>query len=61
MSGRVVVEFAIVKGKVSEASVSSNSTGDDALGSCIARSVRSIRFGDDVTAKVEFPFVVSGQ
>lgn len=61
MSGRVVVAFSIAKGRVTESSVQANTTGDDALGGCMARAIRSIRFPEDVTARVEFPYVVSGQ
>lgn len=61
LNGRVVVTFQITKGKVTEANATSNTTGDDALGQCIARAVRSIRFSEDTTARVEFPYVVSGQ
>lgn len=61
MSGRVVVSFSVAAGKVTEATVSSNTTGDDALGQCIARSIRSIRFPEDLTARAEVPFAVSGQ
>jgi hypothetical protein len=62
MSGRVVVTFAIAQGKVTSSSATSNTTGDDEVGQCIARTVRSIRFPEDLTApRVEIPFAVSGQ
>lgn len=62
MSGRVSVGWTIAAGKVTEAHLVSNSTGDDVLGQCIVKSVRAFRFDPSLSAEVaEFPWVVSGQ
>jgi len=60
MTGGVAVELSIVDGKVTDVSVGTNTTNDAELGACVARAVRSLRFGDDVTAQVEYPIAVSG-
>ncbi len=61
-NGRVSVGWSIVQGKVTEARLVKNTTGDDALGKCVVTAVRSFRFDPGLTAEVaEFPWVVSGQ
>ena len=62
LNGRVSVGWTISGGKVTEAHLVSNNTGDDGLGKCIVTAVRGFRFSEDTTANVaEFPWVVSGQ
>ena len=62
LNGRVSVGWTIQAGKVTEAHLVKNSTGDDTLGQCVTRAVRSFRFDEGLTASVaEFPWVVSGQ
>jgi hypothetical protein len=62
VNGRVSVGWNIVKGKVTDARLVKNSTGDDQLGQCVVRAVRAFRFDESLTAEVqEFPWVVSGQ
>lgn len=62
MSGRVGVGWTIAAGRVTEAHLVSNTTGDDQLGKCIVNAVRQFRFDPGLSADVaEFPWVVSGQ
>jgi hypothetical protein len=62
LNGRVSVGWTVAAGKVTEAHLVSNNTGDDGLGKCIVGAVRSFRFDPGLTAEVaEYPFVVSGQ
>ncbi|MDP2306380.1 MAG: AgmX/PglI C-terminal domain-containing protein [Pseudomonadota bacterium] len=62
VNGRVSVGWTINAGKVTEAHLVKNSTGDDTLGQCIVKSVRQFRFDETLTAEVqEFPWVMSGQ
>jgi len=62
LNGRVSVSFQVTKGKVSDVQVLENSSGNAALGGCIATAVRGVRFPEDLTASVaEYPFIVSGQ
>lgn len=62
LNGRVSVGWTIQAGRVSEAHLVKNSTGDDAVAKCIVNAVRSFRFDPGLTAEVsEFPWVVSGQ
>lgn len=61
-SGRVSVGWTIVGGKVTEARLVKNTTGNDQLGKCVVSAVRMFRFDPTLTAEVaEFPWVVSGQ
>lgn len=62
LNGRVSVGWNIQAGKVKDARLVQNTTGDDALGKCIVNAVRQFRFDPGLTAEVaEFPWVVSGQ
>lgn len=62
MNGRVSVGWTVTGGRVTEAHLVSNSTGDSALGQCIVKAVRQFRFDSSLSAEVaEFPWVVSGQ
>jgi hypothetical protein len=62
LRGRVGVGFTVRGGRVIEAHVASNSTGVAALGDCVVRSVRQVRFDTSVDAVVaEFPWAVSGR
>lgn len=62
LNGRVSVGFDVVAGKVTSSRVVSNTTGSDAVGTCIANAIRAIRFDPGLTAEVsEYPFAVSGQ
>ncbi|MFZ5475781.1 MAG: AgmX/PglI C-terminal domain-containing protein [Myxococcota bacterium] len=62
LNGRVSVGWSVVSGKVTEAHLVSNTTGNADLGKCIVNAVRSFRFDPELTAEVsEFPWVVSGQ
>lgn len=61
-SGRVAVGWVVQAGKVSGAVVKENTTGNDELGTCIAKVIRLTRFDPSVTATVdEWAWVVSGQ
>ncbi len=62
LNGKVSVGWSIQAGKVSDAKIVKNTTGDTALGECVVRAVRGFRFDPGLTAEVaEFPWVVSGQ
>jgi hypothetical protein len=62
LNGRVSVGWSISSGKVTEAHLVSNTTGNGDLGKCIVNAVRGFRFDPGLTAEVaEFPWVVSGQ
>ena len=62
LNGKVSVGWSIQAGRVSDAHIVKNTTGDTALGECVARAVRGFRFDESLTAEVaEFPWVVSGQ
>jgi hypothetical protein len=62
VNGRVSVGWSISAGRVTEARLVKNTTGDDALGQCVVKAVRGFRFDESLTAEVaEFPWVVSGQ
>lgn len=61
-NGRIAVGWVIQAGKVSGAVVKKNTTGNEELGNCVAKTVRSMRFDESVTATVdEWAWVVSGQ
>lgn len=62
LNGRVTVGWTIQAGKTTGVRVVDNSTGDAALGECIARAVRSLRFSEEVTATIDgYSWIVSGQ
>ncbi len=61
LNGRVTVGWTIQSGKVGGVRVAENTTGDSALGECIARQVRSLRFAEEVTATIDgYSWIVSG-
>jgi hypothetical protein len=61
-NGRVSVGWMIVKGRVTDARIVQNTTGNAELGNCVVNAVRKFRFDEGLTAEVaEFPWVVSGQ
>jgi hypothetical protein len=57
LAGRVEVQWNIAAGRVTAASVTSNTTGNDTLAICIVRKVKRWRFGKDVSGPVSWPFV----
>lgn len=63
--GKLVLEWDIEeKGKVTRASVKSNSLGDDQVATCIMGRIKSLRFPEpppDQIGRVTFPFVFSSQ
>jgi hypothetical protein len=60
LSGRVAVTMTIVSGRVTSAKVDENTTGDDALGTCITRKIRSWKFDADVSDEgIYLPFSLS--
>ncbi|MCB9761542.1 MAG: AgmX/PglI C-terminal domain-containing protein [Alphaproteobacteria bacterium] len=59
LQGRVDVSFTVNKGRVVNASLFSNSTGNDALGKCIVGKVKLWRFPDDVQGEVVYPFILT--
>ncbi len=61
VNGKVSAGWTIIDGRVTESHLVANTTGDDALGVCITRSVRAFRFDHTISAEVaEFPWIVSG-
>lgn len=59
LTGRIVMGWSIVGGRVRDVRVVSNGTGSAALGECVTRAVRTFRFPDELTAEVaEFPWVL---
>ena len=59
LQGRVDIMFTIARGRVLTTSVLANSTGDAALGDCIARKVQGWRFDSDEEAEVVYPFILA--
>jgi hypothetical protein len=63
LAGRVTIQFSIVgTGKVASAVVESNTTGDSAVGNCIAQAVKRWKFPrvrNGGTALVSYPFRLS--
>lgn len=57
LAGRVEVQWNIAAGRVTAASVTSNTTGNDTLAVCIVRKIKRWRFGKDVSGPVSWPFV----
>ncbi len=62
INGRVSVGWTIQGGKVTESHLVSNTTGDDGLGQCISKKVRSFRFDPGLSTSVSsYAWAVSGQ
>ena len=62
VAGKVIVQFTVgPRGRVTKSSVSSNSTGDDGVGKCIAKRLKGWRFPKPENGSVTFsyPFVLS--
>ena len=53
LDGRVSVGWTVRDGRVIEASVVDNDTGDPAIGDCFARNVRAMRFPAGFSARVD--------
>jgi len=61
LNGRVTVGWVIQSGKVTGVRIVENTTGDNGLGECISRQVRSLRFAEDVSATIDgYTWIVSG-
>jgi hypothetical protein len=60
LNGRISVLIDINAGRVGSASVDANTTGDNTLGECIRKKVRSWRFPEDLTESgVSIPFALA--
>ena len=62
VAGKVVIQFTVgTRGRVTAASVKSNSTGDKGVGSCIAKRLKKWKFPKPENGSVTFsyPFVLS--
>jgi len=59
LEGRVEVLFSVSGGRVVEASVLSDTTGDADVGDCVVRKVRAWRFVDGEEATVVYPIILS--
>lgn len=58
VAGRVELRWSIQEGKVENAQVVSNSTGDDRMAVCVLSKVMRMEFPDDMSvASVDHPFV----
>lgn len=59
LSGKVVIQFTIgPAGRITSINVSSNSTGDSAVGSCIVDKVRTWKFNEPENGAVMFTFPI---
>jgi hypothetical protein len=61
LQGRVEIKFSVGRGRVLEASISTNTTRNDALANCILRKVKGLTFDQGVEADVIYPFILSRQ
>ena len=59
LSGRVEVAWTVRDGRVSDATLFSNTTGNDTLGKCIVSKVKRWRFPDGVEGDVVYPFILT--
>ncbi len=61
LAGRLETTWFITNGRVSNAKVFANSTGDDALASCVTRHIRTWRFPVDLEPdiRVTCPFILT--
>jgi outer membrane biosynthesis protein TonB len=57
LEGRIEVRFNISKGRVTSAEVVGNTSGNKALGDCVAARVKRWRFGDDVNGPVTWSWM----
>ncbi len=61
VAGHVGASWSIVAGKVEGVAIVTNTTGDDELGACIVKAVRSMRFDPGFSGTVdEYAWVVKG-
>jgi hypothetical protein len=58
VSGRVVVNIEVMDGNVTLANVSSNTTGDSAVASCITRKIKRWKFPADCSEIAALPFIL---
>lgn len=59
LEGRIIVGFVVSKGRVQDAQVSSNSTGNQDLARCIELKFRRMRFVAGIEAEVRYPIVLT--
>lgn len=60
LRGKLVVRFTIgTRGQITEVDITSNSLGDDEVGSCVSRLIKTwhFPFTPEADASVEFPFI----
>jgi hypothetical protein len=57
LGGRIQLEWNISGGRVTTASVVSNTTGNQALADCIIKKIRRWRFSKEADGIVSWPFV----
>ena len=57
LAGRVEVQWNVAGGRVTQALVATNTTGNDALAQCILRKIKRWRFPEDVSGSTTWPFV----
>lgn len=57
LSGRVEIRWNVAGGRVTQASVVANNTGNAMLGQCIVRKIKRWRFPTDVEGSTTWPFV----
>jgi hypothetical protein len=61
LQGRVEIKFSVGRGRVLEASISTNTMRNDALANCILRKVKGLTFDLKVEADVIYPFILSSK
>ena len=65
LAGKVTTEFTIQpRGNVTDVKITANTTGDDAVGQCVANTIRAIRFNpgpEGGSVVFSYPFVFAPQ
>lgn len=57
LSGRIEIAMVLQQGRVTSATVQQNTTGDEALGDCIAKKVARWPFPTEFSGETVYPFV----
>ncbi|MAY81768.1 MAG: hypothetical protein CL930_13440 [Deltaproteobacteria bacterium] len=59
VAGRLAISLEIEAGQVTQAAVSENTTGSDALETCVTNKILRWRFSPEITESVYLPFALS--
>jgi len=57
LSGRVAVEWNVARGRVTSASIFTNTTGDSAFAQCIMGKIKRWRFPSNIEGEINYPFL----